>query len=41
MTFGDVLYEFCNYRISLKLFGRNRLQIRKIRRMLTWTAKVV
>ena len=41
MTFGDIVYEFCSFRKSLKTFNDKRLYQRKVRRMLNWTTEVV
>ena len=41
MTVGDIVYEFCKNRKSLKTFNNKRLYQRKVRRMINWTTEVV
>lgn len=41
LTYGNVLYDFCLYRMKLKYFHQKRLWIRKIHRLLNMTYEVV
>ena len=41
LTYGNVLYDFCQYRMKLKFFHKKRLWIRKIHKLLNLTYEVV
>ena len=41
LTYGNVLYDFCLYRMKLKFFHKKRLWIRKIHKLLNLTYEVV
>ena len=40
-TYGNILYDFCNYRRRLKEFHKKRLWIRKINHFLNFNYEIV
>lgn len=40
-SYGNILYDFCNYRLRLKFFHKKRLWLRKINHFLNFNYEII